>query len=140
MLLLDTNILISRDDIYLEPTEKVTASILSRSELEVGIQIAEDPDEREERLEILRDWDALIEWQPYTIADTRSYGILAAAAFRAGSKKNARSVDMHIAAQAYTLGAGLLTLNTADYQSIRELVSIKKPRFIETPRWPNAEA
>ena len=125
MLVVDTSALLDWHLVGVD--EPFTVSILTRAELEFGIGMARDVTEREVRARRLAEWDARVDWLPYDENATRSYGILATACARVGAKAKARALDLHIAAQAHSVGAGVLTFNTGDFAPVRHLVRIVEP-------------
>ena len=128
MIILDTNILIDYDRYLYEADEAYAASILSRAELEFGVQAAKSPEQIAKRTQRLNQLDARFDWLPMDKESTRSYGLVAAGAKVSGVK--VRGKDALIAAQAHRHGAAVMTLNTDDFKPFAHLVSVVAP----TPR------
>jgi predicted nucleic acid-binding protein len=125
VIILDTNILISLDQIRLDDDESYAASILSRAELEFGLNAAPSPALRAERTRRLAGFDAQFDWLPFDVESTRSYGIIAAGAAVRGSR--VRGKDAMIAAQAHRHGAAVMTANLADFAPFAHLVEVFGP-------------
>lgn len=125
MILLDTNVLIDLDRYRLDNTETYGASILSRAELEFGIQMARTPHASAERTRRLNELDDVFDWLPFDLACTRSYGIVAAGA--RGSGARVRGKDALIAAQAHRYNAAVMTANLADFRAFDQLVPVLAP-------------
>ena len=128
MILLDTNILIDGERYVLDPSESYVASMLSRAELELGVHSAPSPAQREERQGRLRRLDAWLTWLPFDRVASEGYGFVAARTRLTGARL--RGKDALIAGQAYSLGASLLTANTADFTPFATLLVVLAP----TPR------
>lgn len=125
MILLDTNILIDLDLYVFDPFEEYGASILSRAELEFGIQAARNPHDAGERTRRINSLDQRFAWVELDIESTRSYGIVAAGARATGAK--VRSKDALIAAQAHRHGAAVMTANIDDFKPFDHLVEVIAP-------------
>lgn len=126
MIVLDTNVLIDRDQYVFDEHETYAASILSRAEFEFGIQVARDTTTRTARAKRLAALDEEFEWLAFDVESTRSYGLLAAAVPTGGAK--VRSKDALIAAQAHRHGAAVMTANIADFAPFAHLVTILAPQ------------
>ncbi|MDR2373883.1 MAG: hypothetical protein LBD77_07260 [Bifidobacteriaceae bacterium] len=120
MILLDTTVLV---DLAFPESEQVSASILSRAELELGIRVAPDAATAARRTARLAVLDAMLEWLPFTEADSRAYGVIGAAV-HARAAAQARRTDTFLAAQAYARGAGLMTANVQDFKHVSHLVRV----------------
>jgi predicted nucleic acid-binding protein len=131
MILLDTCVIIDWALVTIDEAETYVASILSRAQLESGVEMAPDPAERARRRRRLADWDEAIAWEPFSEGASRSYGVLAAGAARSGASAKARATDMLLAAQAHCLGATLWTFNRADFAAVAHLVSVAEPPWRE---------
>ena len=127
MIVVDTNVLIDWHRYAHDPAEQYGASILSRAELEFGINAAPDPTTAAARRSHLNALDARIDWLPFDTAASRSYGVLAAAVRAAGAPAQTRRTDTYIAAQAHALGAALMTENTDDFAHLARLLQILRP-------------
>jgi predicted nucleic acid-binding protein len=120
--LLDTSVVIATDVPPLEGELAISAATLA--ELHFGVLVARDSATRAERLRRLsvlqRTFDAL----PLDDAVAASYGQLAAAVVDAGRRPRARTMDLIIAATAYTHSARLYTRNASDFIGADTLVEI----------------
>ena len=125
MILLDTNVLIDLDLYQFDPREEYGASILSRAELEFGIQAARNPHDAAERTRRINSLDERFAWVELDVESTRSYGIVAAGARATGAK--VRSKDALIAAQAHRHGAAVMTANIDDFKPFDHLVEVIAP-------------
>lgn len=125
MIILDTNILIDLHRYAFDPAEEYAASILSRAELEFGVQVAVDADTTAQRIRRLNDLDARFAWLAFDRESSRSYGLVAAGATSAGAK--VRGKDALIASQAHRHGAALMTANHDDFRPFAHLVRIIPP-------------
>jgi len=128
VIILDTNVLIDYDRYHFDAGEAYAASILSRAELEFGVQAATSPEQIAKRTQRLNQLDARFDWLPMDKESTRSYGLVAAGTKATGAK--VRGKDALIAAQAHRHGAGVMTLNADDFKSFAHLVTVLAP----TPR------
>ena len=126
MIILDTNVLIDLHLYQFDPGEVYGASILSRAELEFGIQSARSADAAAARTRRLNELDANFDWLELDRESTRSYGLVASRARATGAK--VRGKDALIAAQAHRYGAIVMTTNTEDFVPFSELVRIAHPR------------
>lgn len=124
MILLDTSVLIAPPASW--PTDAVGASAISLGELRFGVEVAQTIAERNVRLRRIARYSESLEWIPFEEPDAESYGMLAA---RVAQRRpsHARSKDVMIAAQAFTLGLPLMTLNTRDFELIDDLIEILAP-------------
>lgn len=129
MILLDTNVLITLDQIQL-PNEAVGLSTIALAELLFGIDRADEPRERRRRITQLARIELLLKapWLPYDRAAAGSYGRLAAivAKTRPG---HARNKDVMLAGHAASLGAALVTLNPKDFELVADEVEIVVPEL-----------
>ena len=128
--MVDTSALIDWDDLDIDETEEYSASLLTRAELEFGINLAQDPQSRAERQLRLNELDAKLDWIAFDLRASRSYGVVGAKMHGSRARGQARKTDTFIAAQAHSLGASLMTLNADDFTQIAGLVKIIKPRKI----------
>jgi predicted nucleic acid-binding protein len=122
--LLDTSVLIGAD----YPGELDGAiSAASLAELHFGVLVAADPDERGRRGLRLGVIESTFEPLPVDAAVAREWGRLAAAVKTRGGQPRRRALDLAIAATANVHSVPLLTLNTADFHVIDDLVDLKAP-------------
>lgn len=128
MILLDTNVLIDLDRYRFDRGETYGASILSRAELEFGVQVAPSAESMAVRARRLAELDDRFHWIEFDLACTRSYGIIAAGARATGA--HVRSKDALVVAQAHRHGAAVMTANLDDFAPFDHLVRILAP----TPR------
>lgn len=125
MILLDTNMLIDLDRYRFDPGESYGASILSRAELEFGVQVAPSAESTAVRTRRLAELDDRFQWIEFDLACTRSYGIIAAGARATGSR--VRSKDALIVAQAHRHGAAMMSANLDDFTPFDHLVRVLSP-------------
>lgn len=130
MILLDTNVLIDLDRCRFDAGESYGASILSRAELEFGVQAAPSAESMAIRTRRLTELDDRFSWVEFDLACTRSYGIIAAGARAAGAR--VRSKDALIAAQAHRHGAAVMTSNLDDFAPFDHLVRVLAPSLRTT--------
>ncbi|MDR0283568.1 MAG: PIN domain-containing protein [Propionibacteriaceae bacterium] len=129
MILLDTNVLIDLDSVWLDPAQSYVASALSRAELELGVRRAPTLAEREIRQARLAALDALFDWLPFDRAASTGYGIVAGSTALTGVRL--RSKDALIAGQAMSQGLTIMTRNTADYLPFAQHVTVVAPLPLE---------
>jgi predicted nucleic acid-binding protein len=127
VILLDTCVIIDWAKVRIDDQETYVASILSRAQLEFGVQLAPDTAERARRRQRLADWDQTMDWEPFTVDASRSYGVVAAATASGGAAGKARASDMLLAAQAHALGATLWTFNRSDFAHVESLIPVATP-------------
>lgn len=121
---LDTSVLIGND----APSDVEAAiSVVSITELHVGVLVATDPDERARRADRLAVVEATFDPLPVTVEIARAWGRLAAAVAQRGGKPRRRQLDLVIAATAQTEGVPLLTHNLADFEVITDLLDVRRP-------------
>jgi len=121
---LDTSVLIGED----APADIAAAiSVVSITELHFGILITDDADERARRADRLAAVEATFDPLSITVETARSWGRLAAAVTRRGGKPRRRQLDLAIAATAQVEGVPLLTHNLADFETIKDLVDVRRP-------------
>lgn len=125
MILLDTNVLIDLDRHRFDTREAYGASILSRAELEFGVQVAPSAESMAVRARRLAELDDRFRWIEFDVACTRSYGIIAAGARATGAR--VRSKDALIVAQAHRHGAAVMTANLDDFHPFDHLVQVLPP-------------
>jgi predicted nucleic acid-binding protein len=123
--LLDTSVLIGAE----QPGELEGAiSAASLTELHFGVLAARDEDERARRALRLGVIESTFEPLPIDAAVAREWGRLAAAVRTRGAQPRRRVVDLAIAATANVHGVPLFTLNTSDFQIIKDLVDVRGRR------------
>lgn len=125
VIILDTNILVDWDEYELDPAETYGASILSRAELEWGLQSAATPQAAAKRIRKLNQLDTRFDWITFDMDASRSYGLVAAKA--TGPRSKLRGKDALIAAQAHCLGGAVMTANRADFEPFERLVEVVDP-------------
>jgi predicted nucleic acid-binding protein len=123
--LLDTCILVDFDKYHLDSNWDYQVSILSRAELEFGLRRASSPRELAFRTKRLAEYDAQYEWVIFDEKSSRAYGEIAAGASATGAK--IRGKDALIAAQAYQIGAAVMTENVADFKPFEKYIQILSP-------------
>lgn len=124
--LLDTSVLIDLDDeavLHALPPDTVVSTI-SLAELAVGPSSTADTLERARRVARLQQVEALYDAISFDRAAARSYGLIVAAAARAGRTHRSRVADLLIAASAHANGYDICTRNPADFAGIDGLVTI----------------
>jgi predicted nucleic acid-binding protein len=126
VILLDTCILVDLEKYILDLSEEYRVSILSRAEFEFGIRKANTPQQSAERIVKLADLDSTYNWLIFDEASSRAYGEIAAGASATGAK--IRSKDALIAAQAYQIGAAVMTENVADFAPFAKYIQIVPPK------------
>ena len=125
LILLDTCILIDLEKYSLENHNDYRVSILSRAELEYGIRIAKSPGELAVRTSRLASIDRNYNWLLFDEGSSRAYGEIAAGASATGAK--IRGKDALIAAQAFQIGAAVMTENMADFKPFKKYIQIIPP-------------
>lgn len=122
--LLDTSVLIADWD----PDDAEAAiSVASIAELHFGVLVARDDDERARRTNRLAVVEATFDPLPISIEVAREWGRMAAALTNRRANPRRRQVDLAIAATATVEGVPLLTWNTADFETIKDLVDVRNP-------------
>lgn len=124
MIILDTCILIDFDKFGFNSDEGFAASILSRAELDFGVQMSKDPVKRAQRVQDLVQLDGSFDWLPFDFGSSIAYGIIAS---QSGGGSRVRGKDALIAAQAYQHGATLMTANLADFKPFAHLIPVIPP-------------
>lgn len=120
--LLDTSVLIGAEG---PGTLEGAISAASLAELYFGVLVTPDPDERARRGLRLGVIESTFEPLPIDAAVAREWGRLAAAVRARGGQPRRRALDLAIAATANVHSVPLLTLDTADFQIIDDLVDLK---------------
>ena len=124
--LLDTSVIIDleRLDPSLLPIESAVSAI-TMAELAAGPHATHDTDERARRQDRLQRAEAVFDPLPFDAEASRAYGRVYAAVAAAGRKaRDARAVDLLIAAVACSKGLPLYTRNPDDFQALEGLVEI----------------
>lgn len=124
--LLDTSVIIDleRLDPSLLPIESAVSAI-TMAELAAGPHATHDTDERARRQDRLQRAEAVFDPLPFDAEASRAYGRVYAAVAAAGRKaRDARAVDLLIAAVACSKGLPLYTRNPDDFQALEGLVDI----------------
>lgn len=122
--LLDTSVLISADP---PPDIEAAISAASIAELQFGVLMAVDDDERARRALRLGTIEATFDPLPVTVAISREWGHLSAAVRNRGGQPRHRTIDLAIAATANVHGVALLTHNLGDFLIIDDLVNVRSP-------------
>ena len=132
MILMDTSVLISARtglDLWgsVVPDETPLFSALSYAELTFGIATARDRDTRADRQENLAWIESLgVRWLPFDRRAGDGYSVVGAEVQKT-RPAHARSKDILLAGQAYSLGASIATLNPKDFELVSDLVKIIGP-------------
>lgn len=125
-LVIDTSAVIAEDVPPLD-AEGAVASV-TYAELAYGLRTAKNPVEealRRARLERTR--QRLGPGLPFGDEAADAFGLLAGLMLAAGLNPRARSLDLMIAATAYTAGAGVFTRNPVDFAPLQALVPVLSP-------------
>lgn len=93
------------------------------AELHFGVEAAPDAISRADRTRRLSRLRGAFDWVPFDEYAAEAYGVLAATVSRT-RPGHARSKDIMIAAQAYSLGVPLMTRNVKDFELISHMVQI----------------
>jgi predicted nucleic acid-binding protein len=124
--ILDTSVVIDLDQLDADqlPAELAVTSI-TMAELAAGPHAATDATERARRQDRLQRAEAAFEPLPFDAAAARAYGRIYAAVIAQGRKaRDARTVDLLIAAVAASTGSPLYTRNPRDFAGLEDLVTI----------------
>jgi len=121
VILIDTNVLIAPPAKW--PDDSFGSSIISLAELHFGIQAAPNRRVQAERTRRVARYRTLLDWVPFDEYAAEAYGLLAAEVSR-HRPGHARSKDIMIASQAYSLGIPLMTRNVKDFELVSHLVEI----------------
>jgi toxin FitB len=119
---LDTSVLIGNAPTQLEGDLAISA--VSVAELHFGVLVAGDDRVRASRLARLSAIQSVFDPLPVDGLVASSYGMLAAATVAAGRKREARSLDVMIAATAHAHHARLVTANAHDVQHLADYLEI----------------
>ena len=124
--ILDTSVLIDLEAIDASklPVE-VAVSAISMAELAAGPHATADSDERARRQDRLQRAEAAFDPLPFDSEAARAYGRVFAAVMAAGrNARDARAVDLLIAATALSTGLPLYTRNGDDFRTLDGLVEV----------------
>lgn len=123
--ILDTSVLIGADP---PPADiAVAISVVSVGELQFGLLLTDDPDERAVRAARLGAVQARFRPLPVDGDVARAWGALQARVRREGAQPRARAADLLIAATAQVHDAVLLTHNVDDFRHVRDVVRVAHP-------------
>lgn len=124
--LLDTSVVIDLETI--PPTSlsvEVAISAITLAELAAGPHATADPDERSRRQDRLQRTEAAFDPLPFDADVARAYGRIFTEAIDAGRKpRDARAVDLLIAATALAANLPLYTRNPEDFQTLDNLIEV----------------
>ncbi len=121
---LDTSVLIGAD----APSDVEAAiSVASITELQFGVLVADDNDERSRRMGRLAAIEAAFDPLPVSVEVARAWGRLAAAVAQRGGNARHRQIDLAVAATAIVEKVPLLRHNLVDYEIINDLVDARQP-------------
>lgn len=128
--ILDTSVLIADD----APSGiDVAISSVSLGELQFGLLLARDDEERGRRALRLATVESAFSPLPVDAAVAREWGVLAALVAQRGAQPRRRRADLLIAATARVHDALLLTHNVADFALIAEEVRVARPGDLSRP-------
>jgi predicted nucleic acid-binding protein len=122
--ILDTSVLIADDA---PEGYDVAISAVSLGELQFGLLLARDDEERARRAVRLAAVESSFSPLPVDAAVAREWGVLAALVARRGAQPRRRQADLLIAATARVHDAVLLTHNNADFAHISGEVRVAQP-------------
>lgn len=126
--LLDTSILVAGINDLADPTwqpDEACISIISIAELHYGLLKAKDDRVRRLRAMRLGAIEAKLPVLPITAQVARAYAMVADIVSRAGRSPRPRSMDLWIAATAFTNNLPLYTLNMADLAGLEGHIDIR---------------
>ncbi|MGI8414370.1 MAG: PIN domain-containing protein [Solirubrobacteraceae bacterium] len=119
--LLDTSVLVAAEE---GPDDDAGISVVSLTELHLGVLIARDDEARAIRTRRLGDIENHFDALPFDAA-ARESGRLHAIVAQRGGQPRRRALDLAIAATANVHGVPLPTYNTEDFQIIADNVDIR---------------
>ncbi len=122
---LDTSVLI--DPSRLPDDAEASISVISLSELQRGVLLTEDAQERARRLQRVAAIESGFDALPVTPRIARIHAMLGAAVVTSGRQPRRRAMDLLIAATAVDEGAELLTLNPDDFRGVEAFVRVVHP-------------
>jgi len=128
LILLDTCVLVDYHRFQIDPEEEYEASAISRAELEFGINMESDPVEKMKRAQRLATLDTRFRWIPFDVNCSRAYGYIASHA-KPNTGAKVRNKDALIAAQAYAIGASVMTDNLDDFARFSHLIPVVSPTW-----------
>jgi len=124
--ILDTSVVIDLE--HIEPARlpvEVAVSAITMAELAAGPHATADPEERARRQDRLQRAEAAFDPLPFDAEAARAYGRVYAAVVAAGRKaREARAVDLLLAATACAAGLPLYTRNPDDFEALESLVEV----------------
>jgi predicted nucleic acid-binding protein len=123
--LLDTNVLILMDAV--DPNElpdELAISVITIAELSVGPIVADDPEERAARQDVLTRVESEFEPLPFTTQAARAFGRAYATYLAAQRSPRRHTADLMIASIAMAYGLPLYTANPHDFTPLRSLVTV----------------
>jgi toxin FitB len=125
--LLDTSVLIARDDAAFEGAlpEEAAISVASLAELHYGVLVAKNDEIRQERLRRLGAIESTFEPLPIDAPVARAFAAVAHAVKAAGGQPRARVMDLWIAATALTHAVPLYTRDPGDFALLGELIEVR---------------
>ncbi|CAN5595228.1 type II toxin-antitoxin system VapC family toxin [soil metagenome] len=124
--ILDTSVVIDLDSINpsVLPVE-VAVTAITMAELAAGTHAAMDADERARRQDRLQRAEAAFDPLPFDNSAARAYGRIYSSVIATGHKaRDARAVDLLIAAVACSEQLPLYTRNAADFAALSDLVTV----------------
>jgi predicted nucleic acid-binding protein len=123
---MDTSVVVDLGDTTVSDQlpDDCSISSITVAELSIGAQTARDPVERSRRQTLLQQVESLFEPLPFDAATARSYGMCAAALLAIGRSHRNRTIDLMIAATAYTNGLPLYTRDKEDFEGLESLLKI----------------
>lgn len=123
--LLDTSVVIDLARIAANDLPRESAiSTLTLAELAAGPHATTDRDERARRQQRLQWAEATFDPLPFDLDAARAFGLIFAAAPRAGRRSRRRVVDLMIASVAVANDLPLYTRNADDFRGLGKLVKI----------------
>ncbi len=120
--LLDTSVLIGAQS---GPADDAAISVVSLTELHIGVLVARDEGTRAMRMARLAAIEAHFDPIAFDAPAARECGRLHAAVASRGGQPRRRAFDLAIAATANVLEVPLLTLNVGDFEIIADLVDVR---------------
>lgn len=124
--LLDTSVVIDLE--HIEPSRlpiEVAVSAITMAELAAGPHATPDPAERARRQDRLQRAEAAFDPLPFDAEAARAYGRIYSAVVAAGRKaREARAIDLLLAAAACAASLPLYTRNPDDLRAIGDLVEV----------------
>jgi toxin FitB len=122
--LLDTSVLIAAET---GPEEEAAISVVSLTELHLGVLVARDDETRGLRVRRLGAIEDHFDALPFDATTARECGRLHALVAQRGGAPRRRAMDLAIAATANVHGVPLLTYNIKDFQILTDEVDVREP-------------